>query len=141
MSHHMDSYDPLYEWINDNDRLLTLYTVFYAWTRRQLLWRFFHTWILRKFQYRHFRQILPQLQMGIHYDHSRMRLNRTYNLPDRQHYITISVDHQMQAFNGIPLDQMTFHPTPAISILYDFVANKYAILPRRQSTHNLGYLP
>ena len=135
-------YDPLYAWIHNHDRLLTLYTVFFAWQRRLLLFRFFHTWILRKFQYRSFRRILPQLQMGIHYDHARMQLNRTYDLPDRQHYSILTVDHEMQAFYGIPLNHRTFHPTPAITILYDFVDNQYAILPRSYARHiDLGYLP
>ena len=121
--------DHLYEWIDDNDRLLTTYTCFYAWYRRLLLWRHFHTWIIRMFAHRHFRNMAVDIRHGIHYN-SRIQLNRQHDLPNRQHYINLAMDYHQQVLNGIPLERITYRPTPALVIIADLVDVGYIVIPR-----------
>ena len=128
-------YDPLYVWIDDHDRLLLMYTVFYAWQRRRYLLRAFHTWILRYHSYRLFRRIIPDAREGLHQPHMLLRTNRDLSLPSREHYINLIVDYHQQRFNAIPLDRIIYHPTSAVSVLVDFVDNRYITLPRRPMRH------
>ena len=122
-------YDPLCVWIDDHNRLLMYYTIFYAWQRRTTLRKYLHTWIIRMHTYRSFRLLIPSIQIAHHIPHMRIIPTRRHNLPDQTHYQRLVVDYQMQRYNRIPMDQITFHPTPAINIILDLVENRYMVLP------------
>ena len=123
--------DPLEHWLTDHNRLLTLYTCFYAWQRRITLIKTLHTWMHRMFTYRMFRNSIPHIRMGNHYmtEHMQLQLNRRHDLPDRDHYIRIIMDYSNQIINQIPADQIIYHPTPSLNIIVDMVEHRYAVLP------------
>ena len=125
-----EDFECLHDWLHNHDRLLSLYTVFFAWYRRLLIQRYFRLWRIRMLQLRPFHRIIPMIRDGIHTPHLRTILDREDNLPNRQHYTFLAVDYEMQRFHGISHNDIVYHPTPAIHILIDLVDLRYIVLPR-----------